>query len=180
MRKTLLILFLIAVSFPAAFSKGKDSLGVVRTKHFHYSLKTPAGWISDMKSGLEGGLPLIFLPKGKTWEDSPVVLYTYVQPLDSAVEHFRIINDDSRRMSISVSKLSAKHLEPSSVGGYRVQVVHYISETGKIFDAVAYISQTPTLIVRFVMSAKTQEDFTKNLPLFEKSLQTYNFTAEQK
>ncbi|MES2767210.1 MAG: hypothetical protein V4642_15145 [Bacteroidota bacterium] len=180
MRRLLIVLLLIVSSFPLAFSKGKDSLGVVRTEDFHYSLKTPEKWVSDTKSGLEGGLPLIFLPKGKTWESSPVVLYTYVQPLDSAVEHFRIINDDSRRMSISVSKLSAKHLEPSAIGEHRVQVVHFISEPGKIFDAVAYISQTPTLIVRVVMSAKTLDDFKKNLPVFEKSLQSYNFTAEQK
>jgi hypothetical protein len=180
MRRSLLILLLIVFAFPVAFANGKDSLGVVKTKDFHYSLKTPSGWTADTKSGLEGGIPLIFLPQGKTWEDSPVVLYSYVQPLDSAIALFRIINDDSRRMSMSAPNLKAKHLQPSSIATRPLQVVHFISEAGSIYDAVAYIAETDTLIVRVVMSAKSLEDFKNNLPIFEKSLQSYNFTAERK
>ncbi|HYF02913.1 MAG TPA: hypothetical protein VEC36_06025 [Patescibacteria group bacterium] len=175
-----LLLFLIIIfSFSPVYSKDKDSLGTVRTKDFRYSLVTPKGWIADMQSGLEGGIPLIFLPKGKNWENSPVAFYSYVEPIDSAKPVILIINEDSRRMSMGIPKLSAKHLKMFALGNASVQVVHYISEEGKLFDAVAYIVQSPTLMVRYVFSAKTKEDFTKNLPLFEKSLQSYNFTAER-
>jgi hypothetical protein len=173
------ILFVLFATIPSS-AKGIDSIGVFKTDDFHYSLKAPAGWILDTKSGAKDGLPVIFYPRGNTWENSPVVLYTFVQPLDTAKPMYLVVNEDSRRMSMSVPSMKAKHLQVKTIDGQKVQVVHFISEDGKVFDAVAYIEAAKKSVVRVVYSAKSMEDFTKNLPALEESLQSYNFTAGRK
>lgn len=178
MPRFLLVFIIATVCSLPLFSKGKDSVGVVKGKDFSYSLKRPAGWVLDTKSGKKEGLSVIFYPKGQTWSASPVVIYTYVQPLDTAQELFRMINDDSRRMSMSIPKLRAKHLQPATLGGRPLQVVHFLSEESRVFDAVAYMMEEQT-VIRVVLSAKTMDDFKTGLPAFEESLQSYLLTAKR-
>lgn len=49
--------------------------GIIYGKDHAFSLTAPKGWMLDNESAAEQGLHAVFYPKGKDWQDSPVVAY---------------------------------------------------------------------------------------------------------
>ena len=58
----------------------ENGYGIIRGPDYAFSLKAPAGWVIDGKSGVGQGLPAVFYRNGGSWEESPVVAYARSRP----------------------------------------------------------------------------------------------------
>lgn len=160
--------------------------GVVYGPGHAFSLDPPAQWVLDNQSGVDQGLQAVFYPTGKSWTNSPAVMYANVYlKKDPKNENAATVAAkdiaDFRKHSRTFKVLDA---DPLPVGDLvddkpRQALVKYFSgdDFGN-FEAVAYINESK-VVVMLVLSARKEDEFKKALPAFADLVRSYHFLTDK-
>lgn len=172
---------------PSKVQMGPDGqTGVVYGPGHAFSLDAPAQWVLDNQSGVDQGLQAVFYPTGKSWTNSPAVMYANVylkkdqKDENAATVAARDIADFSKH-SRTFKVLDA---DPLPVGDLaddkpRTALVKYFSgDNFGNFEAVAYINESK-VVVMLVLSARKEEEFKKSLPIFAELVRSYHFLTDK-
>lgn len=146
-----------------------------------FDLTAPQGWAEENAVAEKQGLKYAFIPQGKTWEDSDVILFSNQAKLKSYESIFDYIDDDILFYTASVNDLQVKRAKVIEIGeGHNLAVVkHMISNTDGVFEAYAYIPEEGK--VNFVtLRADSEEAFNKSLEKFEELVTSYRFHEQPK
>lgn len=160
--------------------------GVVYGPGHAFSLDAPAQWVLDNQSGVDQGLQAVFYPVGKSWTNSPSVMYANVylkkdQKDENAATVAAKDIADFRKHSRTFKVLDADPLPVGDLAGDkpRTALVKYFSgdDFGN-FEAVAYINESK-VVVMLVLSARKEEEFKKALPVFAELVRSYHFLTDK-
>ncbi|MFX0202900.1 MAG: hypothetical protein ACFFCW_42900, partial [Candidatus Hodarchaeota archaeon] len=69
-----LLAFLFCHSLALASITEKGT-GMLFGEDHAFSVTAISGWVLDNQSGVRQGLHMVFYPVGRTWADSPVIIY---------------------------------------------------------------------------------------------------------
>lgn len=141
-----------------------------------FDLKSPQGWEMESTVAEKQGLKYVFVPQGKTWENTDAILFSNQAKLKSYESIFDYIDDDILFYTASVNDLQVKRARVIEIGeGHNLAVVkHLISKADGVYEAYAYIPEEGH--VNFItLRADTEEAFNSNLAKFEELVTTYRF-----
>jgi len=177
-----IVIAAIFVSFAANAGITEGGRGILFGEDHAFAVTAKKGWILDNQSAVQQGLHMVFYPKGRTWANSPVIIYgrsiptrqtaTIKEQVAQTVSDFR--NNGSPKHT-SNAKL------PLTLAGERsAEVYHYAGDQWGNFEAAAYIQETDTINF-LVFSAKTKEAFEKHLMDFQRIASSYQnlYTAPE-
>jgi hypothetical protein len=131
-------------------------------------LGAPDGWIVECRGPNTGDVEVAVYPKGSTWADATSVMYvnssaveknqTLEQFAAQEVKHFQ-----EQQPTVVVTEAPALATHDKK----RALVRHFTGDKWGNREAVAYVDGRATWLV-VVLSARTDEDFKKSTPAFEK------------
>jgi hypothetical protein len=159
----------------------ENGYGIIRGPDFAYSLKAPAGWVIDSKSGLGQGLPAVFYRKGGSWEESPVVAYARSRPRTQKVSTIegavKFLEETFHNEGFP--KYQGEYIKTISTdSGKDAAIYHFTGDKWGDFEATAYFLEGKT--INFVtLSARNEKDFQVALPAFEQLVTSYAFLPDK-
>ena len=175
---------LLLMTFSLCFSQDVKPVedggsGILYGEDHAYSVTAPKGWVLDNRAGASQGVHAVFYPLGKSWADAPAVMYTNVWRKDkenSTIEE--VIENDIRSFRERSASLKVNEAPDISIkGGKKALVRLFTGDVHGNYEAIAYIDE-PKLVVLFVLSSKTKEDFETSLGLFDELVKSYFFITD--
>ena len=133
-----------------------------------------SGWVLDNKSGVRQGIYMLFYPAGKTWKNSPVIVYgksvskTELPTIRSQVE--KTIDDFHNDGSTGYTGEEKEIVKLQN--GKEATIYYFSGDKWNNYEAVAYIEEAETINF-LVYNARTKESFDKYLEDFNKIFRTY-------
>ena len=145
-----------------------------------FAIRVPNDWIVDAATGKSLGLHAVIYPKGSSWREAPVTMYTNFNRKDKKADTIEkiIANDiDGYKKDSPNLHIDDRSSLPIAKGTERVIVKYFSGGSGNNFEAVAYIDESKG-VAMIVLSARTESDFKKTLPVFEKIVGSYFFVGD--
>ncbi len=170
------------ISFSACAEITEGGRGILFGEDHAFAVTAKKGWVLDNQSAVQQGLHMVFYPKGRTWANSPVIIYgrsiptrqtaTIKEQVAQTVSDFR--NNGSPKHTSNAKPLL------TLPGERRAEVYHYAGDQWGNFEAAAYIQETDTINF-LVFSAKTKAAFEKHLVDFQRIASSYQnlYTAPE-
>jgi hypothetical protein len=170
---------------PATVQTGPQT-GVVYGPGHAFSLDAPEQWVLDNQSGVDQGLQAVFYPVGKSWTNSPTVMYANVylkkdQKAENAATVAAKDIADFRKHSGKLNVLDADPLplgDPANDQPRKALVKYFSGDDFGNFEAVAYINES-SVVVMLVLSARKEDEFKKALPAFAELVRSYRFLTDK-
>lgn len=139
-----------------------------------FAVTVRPGWVLDNESAVSQGLHMVFYPKGKTWANSPVIIYGQTIPTTQAatiqLQVKQTISDFHRNGS---PNYSSEVKPPLALPGARkAEIYYYAGDQWGNYEAAAYIQETDTINF-LVFSAKTKASFEKYISDFREIVGSY-------
>ncbi len=146
------------------------------TKHAYF-LTAPHGWMLDTDSGKSQHIFAAFYPKGSSWSDGDVVMYSNAAARDNKTPE-QAIEDDYKELKKKSSKLKIEDGGTLTTRDKKQAVVKYFKgDKWGNTEAVGYVVE-PTVVANIVMSARTAEAFEASLPAFRQLVASYRFVTD--
>lgn len=122
---------------------------VIWGEGFMLTVQEPSGWVASSDAGRVDGLPVVLFQKGRTWQNSPVVMYARVVRTPKDLASFIAADElsfQSNCPSIQISTVgpAERRFACSSGSAPNMELVHYARVA-------------PGILV-WVMSARTGKD----------------------
>lgn len=137
--------------------EGKASIGT----------KAPSGWIPRYDPN-QLGLCVIYALKGRTFSDSPVIIYPRIVHGKNIEDVIRVAVDHFTKTSESFRLEKKKDYR--SKKGLTFAVRHYLNGPGSnAFEAVGYLAHKGRIFI-LVFSSRTRADFDKHIASFFSAL----------
>jgi len=168
---------LLAFEVPAAAFKG----GIVHGEQHAFLIEAPPGWVLDNQSGVSQGLNAVFYPKGSSWSEASAVMYASMagkkkEGLNTVQE---VIDHDLAKFKRGNPKITMTKGRPiKTADGKTAQVCLFRGDQWGNQEAVAYINEKNVVAI-LVLSSRSQSDFQKSLPAFEKLVASYRFYTDK-
>jgi predicted secreted acid phosphatase len=176
--KAILVVSLFA-EIAIAQTAQDDSMnaGIVYGDNHAFAVGAPKGWVLDNSSGVNQGIYAVFYPKGRSWRESPAVMY---------------VNTASKSVkgNETIEQLIAFDVEQSQERDSLVKVVELPSlltkdhKTARVrefahsnYEAVAYIDEE-TIITLICLTARTKAQYDGAYPAFEELVASYFFMTK--
>ena len=144
-----------------------------------FALAEPSGWKIDSESGKKDGAPVVYYPRGGSWEASSVVMYANsaikkCQPspalrsfIESEVREFK-----QRSPGVKISDVGSLDAD-----GRKVILRKYEGDRFGNHELVAYIEEK-TAIVSITISAKSAQEFKDSYPAFKELVTSYQHALD--
>ncbi|MBI5175443.1 MAG: hypothetical protein HY986_21340 [Candidatus Melainabacteria bacterium] len=153
--------------------------GIFYGEGHSYALSAPSGWVLDTQAGRSQGLVAVFYPRGSSWSDSPVVMYSRIVKRDGRSLE-KVIRADIDYMKEASPEIKESKQEPIPYGNpSKPAQLRYLSadKNGNV-EAVAYMEE-PDWVVFCVLSARNQEQFEKAVPALKELVSSYHYLTNQ-
>lgn len=181
MRTTLwFTLATLLVAMPVSAIIQEAGTGIIYGADHAFSLTAPKGWMLDNKSAVEQGLHAVFYPKGKDWQDSPVVAYARGRTLTKEV---KTVEDQVKVTVAGFHRDGSPDYKAEKVktikteSGKEAVIYHFTGDQWGNSEAVAYFVEAKTINF-IVMNSREAADFKKALPAFEALAKSYKFMGD--
>lgn len=164
----------IFVSFSASAEITEGGRGILFGEDHAFAVTAKKGWVLDNQSAVQQGLHMVFYPKGRTWANSPVIIYGRSIPtLQTATIKKQVAQTVSDFHNNGSPKYTSSTRPPLTLSGERrAEIYHYAGDHWVNLEAAAYIQETDTINF-IVFSAKTKEAFEKHLMDFQRIASSY-------
>lgn len=176
-----LTLAALLVVMPASAIIQEAGLGIIYGANHAFSLTAPKGWMLDNESASDQGLHAVFYPKGKDWQDSPVVAYARAATLSEKVKSV----EDQVKITVagfhrdgSLDYKAEKVKTITTDTGKVAVIYHFTGDEWGNSEAVAYFLEAKTINF-IVMNSRKVADFEKALPAFEALAKSYKFMGDK-
>ncbi len=172
MRNIAVVTLLVAFSAEAGITEG--GRGMLFGEDHAFAVTAESGWVLDNQSAVNQGLHMVFYPKGKTWSNSPVIIYgrsvsiTHAPTIKAKVE--QTVSDFRKNGSLDYSSEAKPQIVLS--GGRKAEIYYYSVDQWGNYEAVAYIQETDTINF-LVFHSRTNENFEKYIRDFQKIVSSY-------
>lgn len=153
--------------------------GIFYGEGHSYALSAPSGWVLDTQAGSSQGLVAVFYPRGSSWSDSPVVMYSRIVKRDGRSLE-KVIRADIDYMKEASPEIKESKKDPIPYGSQsKLAQLRYLSadKNGNV-EAVAYMEE-PDWVVFCVLSARNQEQFEKAVPALKELVSSYHYLTNQ-
>jgi hypothetical protein len=154
--------------------------GVLYGETYAFSVKAPKGWMFDNESGVQQGMDCVFYPKGRTWQDSPVIAYARAQVRTKEVQ----TADDAARDAIADfhargnPKYEGKRVKTiTTKNGKEGVIYHFTGDKFGNYEAMVYFVEEKTINI-VILNARKQKAFEDALPAFEQIAESYVFLGD--
>jgi hypothetical protein len=174
------LLMILAAADPARGATDR-SPGLIYGEGFSFLVAPPEGWVLDNRAGVDQGLQAVFYPEGKSWKNSPAVMYvntgqrTQGETLDQFIAGEIADFKKECGPNASVEPRPALALE----AGATAPVRWFTGDRWGNREAVAYID-APNVFVLIVLTARKQADFEAALPAFRSLVASWHFVSGAK
>jgi hypothetical protein len=165
---------------PLIGQAGVGDSAVVYGAHHAFSLQAPAGWILDVRSQRNNGLPVVLYLRGESWTTGAAVMYVNTVVPDSGVVDAvpEVIRADSERFSNVVPGMHVSvAMRLQTADGRAAEVRAFHGDSGNV-ELVAYIPAR-TIIAVVVLSARTRAALASARSAFEALVKSYRFLTDQ-
>ncbi|MES2595369.1 MAG: hypothetical protein V4662_08545 [Verrucomicrobiota bacterium] len=176
-----LTLAALLVVMPASALIQEAGIGIIYGANHVFSLTAPKGWMLDNESAVDQGLHAVFYPKGKDWQDSPVVAYARATTLSEKVKSV----EDQVKITVagfhrdgSPNYKAEKVKTITTDAGKEAVIYHFTGDEWGNSEAVAYFLEAKTINF-IVMNSRKVADFEKALPAFEALAKSYKFMGDK-
>ena len=144
-------------------------------KYQSFASSAPEGWVADFKKGKALGTCVVYYLKGKTFDDSPAVIYPNLAGMnESGVEAVKA-NIDLNTKRLKLRKSSTKVAKKKSIKnpyGLKFDVRYYSNGPApQEFEAVGYYGAKKAVLLA-VYSARSKANFEKYLKAHNDFLMT--------
>lgn len=166
----------ILFSFPSAKADGFHCSGA----GYSYSATAPTAWVLDNNPDQHGGLCLVGYPRGKTWENSDVVLYinpTEKEGADGSRSLKQMMAFDVEKFKKSGPKTEVRNGPEISAGDKKIPSKFFYNRAKDgNFEIVAY-DDRPQTVFFLVMTARSEKALEASMPAFKEFVQNYKYST---
>ena len=143
----------------------------------------PDGWVSDNVSGADEGSPMVFYPKGSTWANSPIAIYTRittkntdVRSIQDQVEHtLRYFKSAYKSPNIKATKVKSLKIKNGNFG----EIYEYSGDRWGNRELVAYVDSKNTINF-FVLNSQKKNDYAKGKEALLRLVKSYRESKDCK
>lgn len=146
---------------------------IVVGKDYSFVVATPKGWISDRKSGLPNGMPIIFHSQNQTSaKNSTAIIYTIVDKRQNFNIYSLIAKDKElfkkQSPDVKITKLPSIKTKAKKI----VLLMEYSSEKQNYTERVGYIADSVNFYT-FVLHSTNKKEYTAAIEVFNKILDSF-------
>ncbi len=161
-------------------SAQEPNAGYVYGKDYVCSVKAPAGWVLDQRSGRADGLQAVFYPTGSSWTESAAVMYVNLASKDEnpdpTLEKF--IEEELNRFKEGSPNIKVKDIGRLKIGDGKEALIRELTgDNWGNTEAVAYLEE-PTAFIIFVLNSRTIDTYQKSLLAFKDMVGSYKFISD--
>src|SRR6266516_4378912 len=138
--KACIVAFLALDAFcPRVFTQENYGGGIVYGPKAAFNIRAPEGWVLDIESCKQQGLPCVLYPKGESWADARTVMYAKI-----ASTQFEDVNEFVATAIKDMEKTHGKPKEKIASGKTKDGHDYFINEypatkTYSQWERVAYV-----------------------------------------
>jgi hypothetical protein len=167
----LAILFCHSLAFASITENGR---GMLFGADHAFFVTAASGWVLDNQSGVRQGLHMVFYPVGRTWSDSPVIIYGRAVPKSEVPTIKSHIERTVEEFHKNGSPNYTGERQPSIKlpNSKKVDLYHFSGDQWGNYEAAAYYDEKDT-INYLIFNARTKESFNKYLKNFREISLTY-------
>lgn len=185
MKSMYLILFLVCFfvfNIPMAFSEDSagGDCGILYGEGYSFGICAPKGWVFDDQSGVSQGLPAVFYPEGKSWQDSSVVMYVNWAPKSSDIKNIK----DLVQLNLDRFKeKGSKEVRATFIDRIENENKHigefweFSGDKWGNSELLCYYEEENG-IVMIVLSSRTKTDFDSSRDAFVELVRSYFYITE--
>ena len=157
--------------------------GILYGENHAYAIKAPMGWIFDNLSGVKQGLHAVIYPKGKTWDNSPVIMYTSVYMKGKNGTFHDAIKDSDDDYKAHSPNLKIENYREFTInkGGnlkYSVIAKKYSGDKWGNTELIAFID-AESHVVLVVLNSKDEEIFNASVDAFMEVVESFMFLTDK-
>lgn len=159
---------------------GVGDSAIIFGAHHAFAVRAPAGWILDVRSQRNNGLPAVLYRRGESWQTGPAVMYVNTIVPDSGVADplRRVIRADSVRFADAIAGMHVDTAATLRTAGNRAAFTRSFHGDSGNLELVAYVPSR-TIITLFVLSARTRPAFDAARSSFEALVRSYRFLTDR-
>jgi hypothetical protein len=165
---------------PLVAQSGVGDSAIIFGAHHAFSVRAPAGWILDVRSQRNNGVPAVLYRRGETWQAGPAVMYVNTIVPDSGVADplRRVIRADSVRFADAIAGMRVDTAATLRTADNRAAFTRSFHGDSGNLELVAYVPSRP-IITLFVLSARTRPAFDAARSSFEALVRSYRFLTDR-
>ncbi len=171
------IIVLAIATYAYASNKSQYPAGIVYGPKAAFQINAPKGWVLDNHVGLSQGLHCVLYISGRTWANSPVVMYAKIASpeypekrgfINFAIDSFK--KDDD-------SLIYKKIVDGTTKEDFSFTINEYFRPKHSHYERVVYI-QMPDAVAYIVYSAFNKKDYLKYVDSLNEVVNTFKNMPE--
>ena len=178
-RVTALLMLFSSLQMPLSAQGDNLGVAIIIGQNHAWMIESPEGWNLDQRGALVSGLGAAFVPEGRAWSSSSIVMYANGIPktFDTVTVASIVYHDSLKAVKKGATVRRSNPI--STIQGVDAEVCHITANDSSSCEAVAYIDG-PTVIATIVLSSRNSEDFLASLPAFTRLVDSYEWiTSDQ-
>jgi hypothetical protein len=160
--------------------QGTGEAGLIFGRRHVFSIAAPKGWVLDVRSDRNNGLPAVLYRVGESWRDGSAVMYVSTTVPDSGetTSVAQVIADDAARFRAADPSVTIDTVARLVTQDHRhAEVRLFRGSTYGNLEAVAYIP-APTVVATIVLTAHSKHAYDAALPAFRCLVGSYAFVTD--
>lgn len=173
LRKLLPALIVAVISSPAFAER---QTGLVFGPGASFTIKEPTGWTLDYESGKSEGYPMVFYPKGGSWEKSEAVIYINIKKkqTSSSPTVNEVAGSDLETFKRKFPGTTVSQNPSLRTSDGREAEMRVFTDNSANFHSTAFIDQGDTMAM-ITLSARTRQGFDQSSSAFNEAVSSYEF-----
>jgi len=169
-----LAIAVLLVSAAANASITEAGRGMLFGHDHTFAVTAKTGWVLDNESAVDQGLYMVFYPKGKTWANSPVIIYGRAISTKNAANPKQQVEQTVREFKSNGSpSYSSEARSPVTLpNGKKAELYYFSGDQWGNYEAAAYFQEVDTINF-LVFNSRTKADFEKYIGDFLRIVSTY-------
>jgi hypothetical protein len=166
---------------PAVQTQSEAPPLILESNQFSYTFGVPGGWTFSLEQGRKVGVPLVFFPKGGSFDTSNSIVYvssaksacpnTCTEALPRAME---LDIEESKRGNPNLHFESAPPIAIKAGGTASILVMSGATDEWQAREALAYIEHAQTIII-VVLTTRDPSGWTADYEVFRQIVAGHKF-----